>query len=390
MSRQSRQANLRKRMAEARSKLSLSVSDEVPLIDAKPSSVIANSILRKPKYSSGNVEGKTEALHSSQSDGNALGGLIGDYSSSEDEGGGAAVSPPAAVASKKRDAPALSEKQHSEKRTKFSADVHVRAITSDEDIDSIQGGEKTNAKGDTNTTGKEQQTGMAKNIAGESISDEVWDEFNALLDDEPDATTAGGDDQIVEQKIASEATQTTDQSGYVANAEAAEKTETAKPKKKKKRKKQIADSYDNEALVNVEQASYEARLARLVLLKSNKAKSESGVANDALKSIDFYDPGLAFQQDDNDDEEEEKYKYLVGNGDGNKTHDDNKHLSFNKAFKTSSSQSTSNASTSNGTSLAEILRKRKKDARQTMSDKVADAKGSKQDDDEGLLDGFWF
>ena len=263
----------------------------------------------------------------------------------------------------------------------------MRAITSDEDVDSFRDREKIDVTSAKNAAGGEQHKGMTKDIAGESISDEVWDEFNALLDDEPDATTAGGSDMNIEQETTTEATQTADQSGFVASTEAAApSSKTVKPKKKKKkRKKQITDSYDNEGLVNVEQASYEARLARLVLMKSklHNSKSESGVHDDALKSIDFYDPGLAFHQDDNDDEEDEQNS--VENSDSKKTHDD-----YKKAIKKSSSHSTSNASTPSGSSLAKILRKRRKEAKQAMSDKIIDANDPKQDESEGLVDGFWF
>ena len=72
--------------------------------------------------------------------------------------------------------------------------------------------------------------------------------------------------------------------------------------------------YDNEAAINFEQASYEARLARLMLLKSKKSQQrnnnvvaaanggDDGTENALLltPANEFYDPGLAFREEEVD------------------------------------------------------------------------------------------
>jgi hypothetical protein len=159
-------------------------------------------------------------------------------------------------------------------------------------------------------------------------------------------------------------------------------TEAAKPKKKRKKKKESTDkSYDNEALTNVEQVSYEARVSRLVLMKSKLQKSKtnnSGLDDNNLESVDFYDPGLAFQQDDDDEFTSEE----VGV----------RKLNESSAVSTQSISNAISASVPavSRNSLAEILRKRRDEARQIMSAHEKDNEELKQNDEMELTDGRWF
>ena len=110
--------------------------------------------------------------------------------------------------------------------------------------------------------------------------DEAFAEFNALL--EADETNA----MSVPQPSAPSVDET-------------DETDEAKAKKKKKKKKRrkekdVYDHDDNDAANSLAQASYEARIARLTLLAKNKQRK----AGDELGDKDFYDPGLAFQQDE--------------------------------------------------------------------------------------------
>jgi len=380
MSRQSRQAELRKRMAEARSKLQISASNHDEQADTKPlPSSTSSSILRKPKYTTNNVEAKGDGADSRGD--NALTGLIGGYSSSEDEGAEKSVPD---SSSKKRDAPALPNSQNGKKRAKFSTDVQVRAITSDKEEGRTDVTVAMNQSGNK-ALKKTLDTGPKKEVAGEKVSDEVWDEFNALLEDEPDITGMGEDDEN-ENDAHTDAQPRAegDNPTSVPMKLAAAPSEEEKPKKKKRAKQSTDQSYDNEALTNVEQASYEARLARLVLLKSKvkKSKSESDGDNN-LQSLDFYDPGLAFQQDD----DEKGGIDTEGVGDEEMAVDDNSNEPW--ASNRTSSNEDHNPSSKSRVSLAEILKRRRDEARQ-ISSYCGDRGDKQQNDDDDLADGRWF
>ncbi|KAL3765846.1 hypothetical protein ACHAWO_006391 [Cyclotella atomus] len=373
MSRQSRQAELRKRMAEARSKLQISASDQA---DTKPlPASSASSILRKPKYTANSVEAKggddadsrgTHALtgliggYSVEAKGgddadsrgtHALTGLIGGYSSSEDEGVEKSVP---ASPGKKRDAPVSHENQDGKKRAKFSTDVQ-------------QGNEKTH------------DAGSKRKWPEKKVSDEVWDEFNALLEDEPDISGMREDAEndnnaLTDPQPKAEGDWPTPAPVKLAVAP----SEDSKPKKKKRKKQSKDQPYDNEAVTNVEQASYEARLARV---KQKSQKTESAAADESnLQSLDFYDPGLAFQQDDDDNEEGDIATEGVGNEE--MAADQNS----NESSYTSSNKDNNLASESR-VSLAEILRRRRDETRKTS---VYSGDDDLQQNEDDLADGRWF
>lgn len=376
MSRQSRQAELRKRMAEARSKLQISAfgddeqQQQQPHVDKKPPPSAASSILKRPKYTSNNTE--RVGVDGDQNN-NALSGLIGGYSSSDDEDVGEKHS---AVASKKRDAPTSPDKQDIKKRAKFSADVHVRAITSDEDVDSHQQMKvdttvAMNQAAALTSQKKTQNTEPKKELAGEKISDEVWDEFNALLDDEPDISAVDEGSDSIQKGGGTDTEPNAEQTHVSTDASAAAPSSKLKKKKKKKKKQSTDNSYDNEAVNNVEQASYEARLARLVLLKQ-KSKTNDNI----LDSVNFYDPGLAFQQEDDEGEGDAA---SIGREETAAGDSLNESLDNN-------SQTVTNATTITNAprvSLAKILRKRREEAKKISSH------GEDADDSE-LADGRWF
>lgn len=370
MSRQDRQADLRRRMAEARSKLQVaggSQSDGEKQTNAKVS--LPSGILRKPKYAS-----KNSAKHGESSGNNALGDLIGGYSSSEDEGVNS--KPAAAETSKKRGVPVSSTSQDSgdgatRKRAKFSADVHVRAITSDKDGELIQ----ASAPAADDLVVQKTVAKATSKAAEDNISDEVWDEFNALLGDDP-VTVASGGDAETGKSIDTKPSPKQD-----TPSAAAAPPDTANIKKKKKRKKQSTDkSYDNETLTNVEQASYEARLARLMLMKSRRQKNkDESVAQDVeLASLDFYDPSLAFHKDDEDDGEPNELDTNGSDGVAAASTD----ASIEQSGNTSQSEPR--------IFLSNILRK-KRDAARLMSTRGGDGGSSKQEDGaDSLDDGRWF
>ncbi|KAL7508387.1 hypothetical protein ACHAXN_005458 [Cyclotella atomus] len=381
MSRQSRQAELRKRMAEARSKLQISASDQA---DTKPlPASSASSILRKPKYTANSVEAKGGDDADSRGT-NALTGLIGGYSSSEDEGVEKSV---AASPGKKRDAPVSHENQDGKKRAKFSTDVQVRAITSDEEEGRTDSTVAMNQSG-SDAMKKTHDAGSKKEVAGEKVSDEVWDEFNALLEDEPDISGMGEDAEndnntLTHPQPKAEGDWPTPAPVKLAVAP----SEDSKPKKKKRKKQSKDQPYDNEAVTNVEQASYEARLARLVLLKSKakKSKTESAAADESnLQSLDFYDPGLAFQQDDDDNEEED----IATEGAGNEetAADQNSNEQWESSY--TSSNKDNNLASESRVSLAEILRRRRDETRKTSVYSGDDDDLQQNEDD--LADGRWF
>ena len=198
------------------------------------------------------------------------------------------------------------------------------------------------SKGHAETSIKRGKEGKAA-----EISNEVWDEFNSLLDDD-EAKTAN--DTAIEPAKP-------EASAEPLIAEAPPTNAAEKKPKKKKKKGSVKNMYDNEGLNNVEQASYEARLARLMLLKSKKMQHRNDETANAPPSTDeFYDPGLAFQEKSIENDASAKI-------DG-----------------------TANVPT---ISLAKILRDRRDQARQ-LSFRGNDVIDSKSDPANNNSDGCWF
>jgi hypothetical protein len=187
--------------------------------------------------------------------------------------------------------------------------------------------------------------------------------------------------------------------------------------------------YDNEAAINFEQASYEARLARLMLLQSKKSQQrnnnvvaaanggDDGTENALLltPANEFYDPGLAFCEEEIDPKAEggeEEYDGDGGDRSKSLTEKLNERKSVsefegsNSALTTTTTGASAGASDSQAlkasistfhTSLAKILRDRRDEARKLSYRGSGGGFGGKREpetnllhEDEGALDGQWF
>ena len=143
------------------------------------------------------------------------------------------------------------------------------------------------------------------------ISDEVWDEFNAMLEADEEAnvaatnttttSTTNNDEKLNSTKSTEDDRDTTQRDNEISPTSDTEELNDDKVTNKD-------DLYDNDDTNTMEQTSYEARLARLILLKSKKKKKHTqemnGVASESTdlpSASDFYDPSLAWAEDDEDD-----------------------------------------------------------------------------------------
>lgn len=398
MSRQGKQADLRRRMAEARQKLlSTSSQPQTQQLDgagdggddmaadsglkrpAVPSG--GGGILKKPKYAPvASTMAATDVVDGGKPEEvankpNALGSLMGGYSSSdEDEGAQTNDKLAADTTVETASKPSASEKIIASKKPK-SARFNLQVVEERIISDDVGGNELQ--KGPFEGSDKSTHEGGNGNTSKEDISDEVWDEFNALLDDDDGGAGANKDD--IESANLKQL-QAMSKAGNIGEEDVVAMTDATEPKKKKKKRKKDSTTqhnmYDNEAIANVEQASYEARLARLMLLKSkrNKNKATTGRDNgDPLVEAcgDFYDPSLAFQVggDEQDDENDAELKDV----------------------RSTQVTTESNATGESAVSLAKILRARRDEARQISSrGNDADDTTKSGEDEEDAPDGCWF
>ena len=265
MSRRDKQADLRKRMVEARSKLLSSHAQTSPqqpddgradiqLAGQKrpaPTAASGGGILRKSKY---NSSAQSQVV-------------------------------PQAVITKAEVADASRDRESGEVNTPASAEPPTPAALLENEAERREKKKKKKMKkkhkkrADQHEQEESTQQQSQKGEDGDDM-DEAFAEFNALL--EADETNA----MSVPQPSAPSVDET-------------DETDEAKAKKKKKKKKRrkekdVYDHDDNDAANSLAQASYEARIARLTLLAKNKQRK----AGDELGDKDFYDPGLAFQQDE--------------------------------------------------------------------------------------------
>jgi len=395
MSRRDKQADLRRRMAEARTKLVTSSHANASDLDneiATDTSIkkrplpSTGGILKKSKYSN------TPAVPPPQTDtskaednksvnNNVLGSLMADYGGSSDEDTN--TNTKTAFTSSNTD----DQKQSSEvpiQPTATNNDIHQQTpkkkkkkkkkkdkpqIEDTVDVDSkIEA-----AAHKSEEEGKEKPT---------EVSDEVWDEFNALLDDD-------NDDGIVAKESISLKTEEIDNS-VPGEEETSTNSETKKKKVKKKKSKKKKDIYDNDDMNTVEQASYEARLARLMLLKSKKTQNKLSTKTDedndekllSASTNEFYNGGLAFQQ--NDEEED---------NDDVESKADTANLKLDGAEEAKDADDINTTTTSNtvassisapSVSLAAILRGRRDQARQLSrggNDKIDTANDDEEEDE---------
>ncbi|EJK66071.1 hypothetical protein THAOC_13027 [Thalassiosira oceanica] len=257
MSRRDKQADLRKRMVEARSKLLSSRSPQQQPDDGRVEVQLAgqkrpapktagagSSILRKSKYNTSAHDAPRVMVAKAED-------LPHQKSGDEVNTPASAAPTPAAMLECEADERRKKKKKRKKKEKKRVADQHEQ-----EEITQQQ---RQNGQGD-----------------GGDNMEQAFAEFNALLEaDETNAMPA-----MPPQPSVTSVDET-----------------KAKVKKKKKKRKEKDVYDDNDATNNLAQASYEARVARLTLLTKTK-KKEQREAGDELGDKDFYDPGLAFQEDE--------------------------------------------------------------------------------------------
>lgn len=487
-SRRDKQAELRRRMAEARSKLSLlaepeqsdreregtSTSMSTPLVVEEAAIATYSSergetrpflppprggILRKPKYS--NISSFTDdsaptptatatcALQSTTTESkgdhrdvgetnNSLGALMADYgdsssddddynNSSEDAGG---IVDDYALSS--------SSDGYASRETQINPPASASASSFGDNDTETTTPQVAKVSVSINDVEASSKIHSAKNYAdatppiqrepeqSSEISDEVWDEFNALLEED--------DNEPSNDAITNEGNTSSMSEGAIAVTDLelpppATTTSTEKVKKKRKRESK-RDMYDNEAAINFEQASYEARLARLMLLKSKKSQQRNnnvvasaantgdyGTENALLLTTanEFYDPGLAFREeevDQNSEGGEEDYDGDEGDGSKSLIEKLKERKSVSEfegsisAMKTTTTGASAGASDSQAlkasisaphTSLAKILRARRVEARKlsTRGGGGVGGIGGKREPETNLLhedevDGQWF
>jgi len=387
MSRKDKQADLRRRMAEARSKL---LQSQHPLLDDEEGSEEvggngvagtrkrplspgggSGGILRKSKYST-----KTDSAakqSSSSSHQNSLGALVDGYgeSSSDDD----------------------DDDNRNKNRVVPSANT-VTISTAPRPSQSTKKDEsKHNFKPDDgnnlNKSGSISKPASTKEDT--SVSDEVWDEFNAMLE----ADEAAKNDVI-------NTTATTKRKDEKVNSTKSKEDDNDKETSPTSHNTEVElnnvekinkdDLYDNDDTNIMEQTSYEARLARLILLKNKKQKkkqtremNEVASASTNLPSAgDFYDPSLAWAEDEEQEEDgEEVEKQINSEIDRDDEGEDGK---------TSLKQTTAaSLSSSAAVSMAKILRGRREEARMLASrgEDVAND-GDLSQDDMDASDGKWF
>jgi len=211
------------------------------------------------------------------------------------------------------------------------------------------------------------------------VSDEVWDEFNALLDD---------DEVVAKDSQPLKSEETTD-NAIPVEGETSTNSETPKTKKKKKGSKKKKDIYDNDDMNTVEQASYEARLARLMLLKSKKTQHKNSTKTDdvndekllSASNNEFYDGGLSFQQNEEDDDKSDAES--IANDTANLKADEVEAKDADDTNTTATSNTVASSISAPSVSLAAILRGRRDQARQLSrgNDKIDTAIDNEEEDE---------
>lgn len=381
MSRKDKQADLRRRMAEARSKLLQSqnhplldddeVNEEAAVDESvvgkkkrplSPISAGGSGILRKPKYTNTNT--KTDASvkqirnssSSHQNSATSLSALMDGYgeSSSDDDDDRINKNVASTTAASIRTAPQpqLTKKEvRNYHHTNTPNNMESRSIS-----------KPSSTKDDS------------------AVSDEVWDEFNAMLEADEAVNNAAPSTTTTTIKTSHEKLDSA-----VNNNE---KTLTTNNDIQKEAKK--VDLYDNDDINNMEQTSYEARLARLILLKNKKQKQHQrqiGLNSNEVEPSaitlpsagDFYDPSLAWAEEDT--EKQDGQVVLVEKRSSSGIHNPN---NDEDGASSSQQQSTTTSLPSAAVSLAKILRGRRDEARMLAS------RGEDDANNEGAPDGKWF
>eukprot|EP00985_Skeletonema_marinoi_P026317 scaffold20312_cov146-Skeletonema_marinoi.AAC.6 len=375
-------------MAEARSKL---LQSQHPLLDDEEGSEEvggngvagtrkrplspgggSGGILRKSKYSTKTDSAANQSSSSSHQ--NSLGALVDGYgeSSSDDDDGNRNEN--RAVLS--ANTVTISTAPHPSQSTKKDESKHNYKPDD---------GNNLNKSGSISKISK-----PAPTKEDTSISDEVWDEFNAMLEAD-EAATNDVINTTATTKRSEEtpsATKSKEEDNDSEKSSTSHNTEVELNNVKKINKD---DLYDNDDTNIMEQTSYEARLARLILLKNKKKKkkqtremNEVASASTNLSSAgDFYDPSLAWAEEDEQEEDGEEVEKQINSG---VDRDDEGEVGKTSLIQTTAASLSSSAAVS----MAKILRGRREEARMLASrgDDVASDKDLSQDMDAS--DGKWF
>ena len=318
MSRKNKQADLRRRMAEARSKLlqsqypSLgdeegndSVSERVAVgVKKRPRSPCSENgggggggggILRKSKYTT-SIKSDSDLAVKQSSDSRpnpstSLGSLVNAYGDSSSD-----VEDESATAATVKIAPNPPQPQ----TTKEDRSEHNKQSSREADI--------------SKSSHMQKQSSLK-----EDVSEEAWEEFNAMLEaDEAanngvhtDTHTDSSDGKLNDATIDAENESSKEISinDTSVNEKSISDDLESKSSDDKKPKSDKEDVYDNDDINDMEQTSYEARLARLILLKSKKRKQQHHEAknNDEVQNLpsadDFHNPSLAWAEERGDEQE---------------------------------------------------------------------------------------
>ena len=392
MSRKDKQADLRRRMAEARSKLLAQSSikgDEEEVVEKKRKLSHetvggVGGILRKSKYTTQQpgVASKqnSSSSHPQNAKTSSIGALVdyGESSSDEDnvqevdKNSNRVVKSSINAVVKTNTAPSFQSTKRIEENNKQLPQVNnkIESSTSKQIIPEVQEKE---------------------------ISDEVWDEFNAILDADEAASKVTLDASSASStKAATSEANDYDQTLLDSKDKSSNKLDQDDIRSNNKKEepestKSTKDNlYDNDEVNNMEQISYEARLARLILLK-NKKKKQSGLANDNdvtedanLPSVsEFYDPTLAWaeddEQDDDDDDNDDK-----GEKQPSSQPEASEDMNSNQTTSTTGFPNAPAAVVAPAVSMADILRRRRDEARMIAS------RGNDANGEDDISDGNWF
>ena len=392
MSRKDKQADLRRRMAEARSKLLLQsqqhpslLNDEADkeeggnsLVETKkrPLSPVSGGILRKPKYTTPKTDSAVSSSHQTSSTITSLGVLTAagyGESSSEDD-----------------------DEDDNDDRSKNHVASGTNMTISTTAPHTLQTAKKDDSKHHHNKNSnyliEESSSSILKPTTSTkdddvSVSDEVWDEFNAILEADEAASDAAprNNSKATDEKLDS----TISKNDVVDDDAADDDDDTANNTNEKSpdangKKLELNDSkrtkkdnlYDNDDINDMEQTSYEARLARLILLKNKKKKHQPQQQRGGLKTSnevvappeatsvgDFYDPSLAWAEDEQQEDDVQVVEKQSSSSSGinpNNNGEDDGTASYSKQ---TTDQTNLSATAATAVSMAKILRGRRDEAR---------------------------
>jgi hypothetical protein len=385
MSRKDKQADLRRRMAEARSKLLAQSSikgDEEEVVEKKRKLSHetvggVGGILRKSKYTTQQPGVASKQNTSSSHPQNALTSSIGalvDYGeSSSDED----------------NVQEVDKNSNRVVKSSINAVVKTNTAPSFQSTKIIEENNKqlpqVNNKIESSTSKQ-----IIPEVQEKEISDEVWDEFNAILDADEAASkvTLDASSASLTKAATSEANDydqtlldSKDKSHNKLDQDDIRSNNKKEPPESSKSTKD--DLYDNDEVNKIEQSSYEARLARLILLK-NKKKKQSGLDNDndVMEEVDlpstgeFYDPTLAWAEDDEQDDDDDD--------DDDNDDKEEKQPSSQPETSTPGLTNAPAAVVPPAVSMADILRRRRDEARMIAT------RGNDANGEDDISDGNWF